>query len=128
MVIIINSPIFSDKLEMYRSAFSVLPRLIIGSFIAYLFSQFWDIYFYNFIKNKTGENKYVWLRNNVSTMTSQLIDTIIFVTIAFYGVPPFNSFTALVNFILTTWFIKMIVASIDTPYIYLSRWLVKRNK
>lgn len=128
MILIINAPIFPEKLETYQSAFLILPRLIIGSFTAYLFSQFWDIFIYHYIKDKTGEDRLIWLRNNISTMTSQLIDTTIFVTIAFYGVPPFNSFIALFNFILTTWFIKMLVASIDTPYIYFSRWLVRRKK
>lgn len=127
MLAVINAPILSDKLAMYKNVFSFLPRLIFGSFVAYLVSQNWDIFVYHSIMKLTGKDKLLWLRNNASSMSSQLIDTIIFLTIAFYGRPPFDNLPALSVFIFTTWVVKLVVASIDTPYLYFSRIIVRRS-
>lgn len=127
LIIILNAPIRPEKLEAYRTTLSFLPRLITGSFIAYFFSQFWDIYIYHQIMQRTGKNKLIWLRSNASTFSSQFIDTTIFLTIAFYGRPPFQDPKTLFAFILTTWIFKVIVAAIDTPYLYLSRKIVTKK-
>ena len=58
---------------------------------------------------------YIWLRNNVSTIISQFIDTVIFITIAFYGVFPNN---VVLSIIIGQWFIKILVALVDTPFVY----------
>ena len=72
--------------EAYVS-FAAAPRIVLGSVIATVFAQLWDIYVFEWVKRKTGP-KFLWLRNNVSTLGSQLFDTIIFYTIAFYGIIP----------------------------------------
>lgn len=121
LLVIKSSPIMPQILENYTKTFAYLPRLIMGSFTAYIVSQFWDIYIYQKIKVKTGK-RLLWLRNNLSTASSQLIDTTIFLGIAFYGRPPFETLHPLIIFILSTWGVKVVVAGIDTLYIYLSVW------
>lgn len=88
-------------------------RTIIASLIAYMISQANDVFIFHKLKEKTN-GKYKWLRNNVSTILSQTIDTSIFITIAFYGVVP--NLLALVFGQLT---IKVILALLDTPFFYL---------
>jgi len=69
-----------------ETIFSVMPRIALASLVAYLISNFHDIWAYNFWRKKFSGYKNIWIRNNLSTMTSQLIDSIIFSTIAFLGV------------------------------------------
>lgn len=64
------------------------------------------------LKNKTN-GKYKWLRNNASTMSSQLIDTVIFIAIAFYGVVD-----NIILMIFAQYLIKLILAALDTPFFY----------
>ena len=100
--------------EAMVTLFTLTPRIVLGSMIAYLVSQHLDVWLYNKIKQKTGD-KMLWLRNNGSTFVSQLIDSIIFTVIAFAGVYP------LFQLILFTYIIKLAVAVLDTPFIYLSK-------
>lgn len=97
-----------------KNLFMLTPRIVLGSMIAYLISQHLDVWLYNKIKEKT-KGKMLWLRNNGSTWVSQLVDSIIFTVIAFAGVYP------LFELILFTYIIKIIVAILDTPFIYLSK-------
>jgi queuosine precursor transporter len=120
MMIIINSNILPEKQEAYQGVFNILPRLVIGSVIAYFISQFFDVFLYHIIKKKTGE-KNLFLRNNISTSLSQLVDTSIFMVIAFWGVAPFDDWKKLTAFILSTWMFKIAVALFDYPFILLSK-------
>jgi len=120
-----NAPVFPDKAQAFAGVFAILPRLIVGSFVAYLISQFWDIHVYHIVRSKTGgTRRTLWLRNNLSTASSQLIDTTVFVSIAFWGSPQIPN---LAHFILVTWAFKLIVAVIDTPYLYLTYRIVGRD-
>ena len=94
--------------------FTLTPRIVLASMVAYLTSQHLDVWLYNLIKEKT-KGRMLWLRNNGSTLISQAVDSIIFTTIAFAGVYP------LLELILFTYIIKAIVAILDTPFIYLSK-------
>lgn len=105
--------------------FGVVPRVVIGSLCAYLVSQMIDILLFAKIKEKWPSDKYLWLRNNGSTMISQLIDSLIFVSIAFLGMYEMNVF---LEILLTTYFIKVIVAVLDTPFIYLSKKIKPKNE
>ena len=99
-----------------REIFAFAPRILLASLLAYLISQFHDIWAYNFIREKTGQ-KWLWLRNNGSTWASQLIDSVIFTSVAFLGVfPP----SVLLQIIVSTYLLKILVALIDTPFMYLS--------
>ena len=111
--------------ESVKSIFSLLPRLAIASLIAYLISQFHDVWLYEKIREKFPAKKFIWLRNNGSTMLSQLIDNLVFTTIAFYGVYPID---VMINIFLSTYIIKFIVAICDTPFIYLADKMFRDKK
>jgi queuosine precursor transporter len=96
-------------------------RIIIASMIAYLISQHHDVWAYNFWK-KVTKGKHLWLRNNASTAVSQLLDSVIFVTIAFYGVFP------IFDMIIGLYIVKLIIASVDTPYLYAVKWYYGKKK
>ncbi len=93
--------------------FAFLPRIVLGSLAAYLIAQHLDVWVFHRIRAVTGD-KHLWLRNNVSTWISQAVDTVVFYSVAFLGVFP------IVEAILFTWLLKIIVAALDTPFIYLS--------
>lgn len=110
--------------ESLSTIFSIMPRIALGSLTAYGISQLHDVWAYNFWKNKIPGKTTIWIRNNLSTMVSQLIDTVIFTVIAFYGV--FET-PVLFEIMLTTYFFKWIVAALDTPFLYIARgWSDKR--
>lgn len=102
--------------------FGFLPRIALGSLLAYAFSQFHDVYAYEFWKNKKPSK--LWIRNNFSTLISQIIDTLIFVLIAFYGV---FELKVVFEIALSTYIIKAIVGLLDTPCLYLAREIHKRR-
>jgi len=102
--------------------FSFTPRLVIGSLVAYLVSQNFDVWFFHKIKNLT-KGKYPALRNILSTLISQLIDSFLVFSIAFYGV--LDNWLAVM---ISTYAIKMIVAICDTPFFLVSRKLAKPLK
>jgi len=107
-----------------RQIFDFLPRVAIASITAYMVSQHHDIWLFHILKNKF-KGKHLWLRNNITTMISQLIDSAIFCVIAFWGVFPHNIF---IEILITTYIIKWVVAFIDTPFIYLAKYIsVKYN-
>ncbi|MDC7123974.1 MAG: queuosine precursor transporter [Spirochaetales bacterium] len=101
-----------------KTIFGLMPRIAIGSLTAYLISQTHDVWAYNRIKAKWPEKKFIWLRNNASTMVSQLLDSIVFTFIAFFGQ---FEFPVLIEIALTTYIFKWIVAAFDTPFLYLAK-------
>ncbi|RKX70218.1 VUT family protein [candidate division WOR-3 bacterium] len=104
------------------SIFNFFPRVVLASLSGYLLSQHHDVWAFHFWKEKT-KGRYLWLRNNASTMVSQLIDSIVFCLIAFYGIFELKVF---LQILLTTYLFKWIVAAIDTPFLYLARLMVRR--
>jgi queuosine precursor transporter len=107
----------SDILSEHLSKiFSFLPRIAFASLIAYLVSQTHDVWLFDKLK-KRHHGKHLWIRNNISTFLSQTIDNIIFAIIAFAGVFSFN---IILQIFITSLFMKIIVAGVDTPLIYLS--------
>lgn len=103
--------------------FSLLPRIAAGSLIAYFISQRHDVWAYEFWKKRWPSNRAIWLRNNLSTMVSQAIDTVIFFTIAFWGI---YSTPVFIELMLTTYVMKWLVAALDTPFIYAAKAMKER--
>jgi uncharacterized integral membrane protein (TIGR00697 family) len=107
-----------------QKAFSTIlgstSRIIIASFIAYLVSQYHDIWAFHIWRKFTGE-RHLWLRNTASTVVSQFIDTLIFITIAFYGTMP------VFPLMKGQYFIKVLIALLDTPFVYLLVILIRRG-
>ena len=100
-----------------ETVFGYIPRITLGSMCAYYLSQTCDAKIYAFLKKRTSK---IWLRNNISTFISQTINTIIFLTISFAGL---MSFTSLVELFLTMLLFKILIAVLDTPFIYLAKRL-----
>lgn len=122
----------------YSYSFYDIRTLTFGatfaSMIAYLSAQFVDVHVFHLLKKKT-KGKKLWLRNNVSTMTSQLIDSIAVILITHYyagALPiPENTpiATALFSFILSSYLFKFTFALLDTGPIYIMiRYLRKYLK
>ena len=91
--------------------------------IAYLFAQFVDVRIFHFWKKLTN-GKHLWLRNNGSTIASQLIDTTLVISILFLGVWDMNQ---IIRGIFDGWLFKMLMAFIDTPIIYGVIYLLKNK-
>ncbi|MGE4194460.1 MAG: queuosine precursor transporter [Pseudodesulfovibrio sp.] len=118
-------PAESDFAQPHLQAlFGFLPRVAFASMAAYLVSQLHDVWAFHAIRARTGE-RLLWLRNNASTMISQLLDSAIFCVIAFWGVFPMEVF---VEILLSTYLIKVAVAALDTPFIYLAKRLFNRDE
>jgi uncharacterized integral membrane protein (TIGR00697 family) len=107
-----------------HDSISFMPRIVIASFLAYLISQKHDVWAYHMLAKKFSGRKNIWLRNNISTMVSQLIDSIIFTLIAFYGVYENG---VLIEIVITTYVLKWIVAAADTPFVYIANRMKERN-
>lgn len=115
----------SDFLSEHISKiFSVMPRIAFASLVAYLISQSHDVWFFAKLKKK-HKKKYLWLRNNLSTISSQLLDNIIFTLIAFIGVFSWN---IIGQIFVTSLIMKVIVAAFDTPFLYIARKINRFKK
>lgn len=126
-LILLFTPNANDYInESLKVVFGLVPRITIASLVGFICSQNIDVVLYHFIWKKTGDNKSkLWLRNNGSTLISQLIDTVIFAFLAFFGTYPTNVF---VSILVTTYLFKAIVALADTPFIYIARKIKPREE
>ncbi|MCQ1534610.1 queuosine precursor transporter [Methanosarcina sp. KYL-1] len=109
--------------EAYNSVFSNSMRIILASMTAFLISQYHDLWAFNFWKQKTN-GRHLWLRNNLSTIVSQLIDSTVFMFIGFYHLTPGLDAFYVLSMVLPLWVLKVCFALLDTPFVYLGvRWL-----
>lgn len=113
-------PIAHDEFSLQtfaslESIFNLMPRIVIASLIAYLISQRHDVWAYHFWRKRFEGRSKIWIRNNLSTMVSQLIDSVVFTFLAFYGT---FEWPILLEILLTTYLLKWLVAVADTPFIY----------
>jgi len=110
--------------DLYHPAmdrlFTPVWRITAVSMLAYLISQNLDVFIYGMLKKRAP--KHLWIRNNGSTWISQIVDTVVFCTGAFAGV---YSVRVVMGIILSTYLLKVTVAAIDTPFIYLTRPIVR---
>lgn len=112
---------FWEGQAAYESILGMVPRIVLASMVAYLASQHHDVFAFHFWRQKT-KARFLWLRNNASTMVSQAVDTGLFITIAFWGTV---SNSVLVNMLVTQYVIKLVIAALDTPFCYLMVHLLK---
>ena len=121
---ILPSATFWNDQQSYDQILGAVPRIVIASMVAYLVSQNHDVLAFEMWKKVTG-GKFLWFRNNASTVVSQGIDTTIFILIAFVGI---YSFDDILNMIWITYLIKIVVAIIDTPLVYILVNIVRRKR
>lgn len=116
-----NSPIDDTT---FNQVFALSPVAVFASMIAYLLAQLVDIQIYHFWKDLT-QGRMLWLRNNFSTFSSQLIDTVLVIgLLSIFGVLDWSLFWGLV---LSGFLFKILVAFLDTPLLYLFVGLFRRT-
>ena len=106
--------------EVHQAFVTILdftPRFIIGSLFSYLISQRFDVWCFHKIKHWTN-GKHLWLRNNLSTMASQTIDTTLYSLVVWWGVVDLET---AVQLGLAKMAFKIGIAAFDTPFIYWAR-------
>jgi hypothetical protein len=103
------APFWPDQAS-FESILGNTPRIVLASLVAYLASQHHDVKSYAWWRRHFPHH--LWLRNNASTVVSQAIDTVLFISIAFYGLFPIGSM------IVGQYLVKLIIAVMDTPFIY----------
>lgn len=112
------------KDDVFNSVFALSPLAVLASMIAYLLAQFVDIQLYHFWKELT-KGKHLWLRNNFSTFLSQFIDTFTVVgLLCVFKVLPWYLFFGLV---VSGFIFKIIIAFIDTPFLYFFVYLFRKR-
>jgi len=125
-----NSPVDYDS---FNIVFGLLPGIVLGSMMAYLTAQWVDVQMFEFWRKLT-KGKHLWLRNNASTIVSQLVDTVLVITIALVLWPNMDGNTATTAIDFSTWkqyivgqyLFKAGIAALDTPFFYLfTAWIKK---
>lgn len=119
---------FMQTEKAYDLIFGQSIRIAIASISAFALSDFMDIIIFDQITKKIGKRA-LWLRNNASNFVSELFDTIIFMTLAFYAFnKPFgDNFLFLSSLIAPYWFLKCCMSVIETPFVYgVVKWLKEK--
>ena len=111
----------------YKTIFGSSLRMIIASLIGFILAQTHDMISFEWWKKKT-HGKALWLRNNLSTIISQFIDTSVFMMIAFYQLTPKFTFIFIINLIIPYYLFKILFAILDTPFVYLCVNWLRKNK
>lgn len=107
----------------YKAVFGSSLRMTLASLISFVISQHVDVFLFDFWK-KVTKGKHLWIRNNASTITSQLFDTILFDFIAFWHINETYTAGFLFTIIIPYWLFKVVFALLDTPFCYWGvRWL-----
>jgi len=120
-----NQQTFSTEVhESFVRILDFTPRFIFGSLFAYLISQRFDVWCFHKIKAWTN-GRHLWLRNNLSTMASQTVDTTLYALVVWWGVVDLEQAISLG---LAKMVFKIAIAAFDTPFIYWARsWSVKNS-
>ncbi len=120
-----SKPATAEFSASIHNAFSTIvnftPRFIFGSLLAYYISQHFDVWAFHKIKSITG-GRWLWLRNNLSTMSSQVVDTLIYSLITWWGIVDLRTALALGA---AKYIFKVAIAMIDTVFIYWARRLYR---
>lgn len=113
------APFMTEYQGIFEAVLKGTLRITLASLVAYMVSQTTDVMIFHKVKEINNGN-HKWIRNNISTIISQFLDTAIFVIIGFYGNVP-----DLWVMIYSQWIIKVIIALCDTPFFY---YFTKKNK
>lgn len=105
----------------YNQIFGLSARFSIASVIAFVIGEYQDVIAFFFFKNRIGEKKF-WLRSNLSNIWSQLLDTVIFMLIAFVGIYPLKTILLI---IIPWWLFKVLMGILYTPLSYIGIYFLK---
>jgi uncharacterized integral membrane protein (TIGR00697 family) len=112
-----------DIHQSFATIVNFTPRFIAGSLLAYVISQRFDVWAFHKIKSWTGE-RWLWLRNNGSTLLSQALDTTIFSLVTWWGIVDLRTALALGG---AKYLFKIVIAFIDTAFIYWARFMYAKH-
>lgn len=109
--------------------FSTTPRLVLASFTGYVISQRLDVWLYHawwgFTEKKCGDKKrFLWIRNNFSTLISQVVNTVIFTLIAFGG---WYETKTMLTVMLSSYIVYVFTSILDTPCVYIARKMKEKG-
>lgn len=104
--------------DSLSTIFGLIPRIALGSMVAYIVSQYTDVLIFSFLRKIFPSDGAFWIRNNGSTMLSQLLDTLIFTSIAFLGEFPMDVW---VSVFISTYLLKFLVSILGTPFGYMAK-------
>ena len=128
---LLYTPSVADWAGTHISAiFGTTPRLLLGSFLGYIISQRFDVWLYHKLwdatTKKTGDNKkFLWLRNNVATLISQIINTVVFTLIAFGG---FYDAKTTISIMISSYVVYIFTSLLDPPAVYIARKMKQKGK
>lgn len=107
----------NDVHAAFATILDFTPRFVAGSLLAYLLSQSFDVWFFHKVRQWT-DGRHLWLRNNLSTMTSQALDTALYSLVVWWGVV---ELATAVQLALAKYVFKLVIAAFDTPFVYWAR-------
>lgn len=114
----------------FEEVLGASTNIVLGSLVAYLVSQNWDVFFFHWLRTRTA-GAHLWFRNILSTATSQAIDTVIFVSLGFFiapqvlGIGPVLPGDILLQLIVGQYILKLLIVLVDTPFVYAIVHLVR---
>jgi len=107
--------------ETWGQIFNLVPRITIASWIAFLITENFDAYVFSWFKILT-KGKYLWMRNTFSSIPALLLDSIIFIPLAFLGVMP------ILPLIIGQTAVKWLVGLVNIPFMYLNKAILGEDK
>jgi hypothetical protein len=118
-----SAPFYTDQ-AAFETVVGLSFRIAMASWISFMASQYWDVIVFHRLKESRHKfiSKHLWIRNCGATITSQFIDSVIFIFIAFYGV--YDVWPLIVS----QYIIKVIIALLDTPFVYWGRYVLRHHK
>lgn len=119
-----------ETMTAMHAIFDQVPRVMIASLVVYIVVQYMDVFLYHkwwaLTDKKFGDHKkYLWFRNNASTLVSQFLNTVLFNVFAFYGTVGKKE---LLSFIFVGYIIFVATSFADTPFVYLARKISEKGK
>jgi uncharacterized PurR-regulated membrane protein YhhQ (DUF165 family) len=126
-VMLPNGNIVSGQIELYHLLYATTSGAVFASMIAYIAAQYVDVKLFHFWKRLTN-GKHLWLRNNGSTMFSQMIDSLVVISVTFGAafLAGTISLAVMLTYMWSNYLFKLTVAALDTPFIYLGVHYLKR--
>ncbi len=117
-----SAPFYTQQ-AAFESVVGLSFRITMAGWISFMVSQYWDVIVFHRLKesDKNYISKHLWIRNCGSTITSQFIDSALFIFIAFYGIYD------VWPMIFSQYIVKVIIALSDTPFAYWGRYVLNLN-
>lgn len=116
----VPAPFFENQ-AAFEAVLGAIPRIVLAGLAAFLVSESLNAYLFQWIKRATG-GRHLWLRNAFSSLPSMAVDSIVFVTLAFYGVMP------IAPLIVGLTLVKWLVGIVDVPFMYAARAILRSSR